>query len=92
MSEMEIVSAADKGAELRAIGASGCPASQALPAGVDAVVPPIDSSVEIKSLTKVSGVKTTSPGIDSDVATCSEIGPGMLFPGGCFLAFRRSGL
>jgi hypothetical protein len=73
---MEIVSAPNKGAELRAAGTSVSHARESRAARVIVAVAAVEACVDIETMVEVGAVNTTLSSIDTNVARL-EVGPGM---------------
>src|SRR5208337_4393365 len=77
MTKVEVVAGADKGAELRASGASGSETADGRTAGVVYVVASIDSAIEIQPAIKPACVDSAATAVDVDVSARFQARPGV---------------
>src|SRR5271165_461677 len=77
MTKVHVVAAADKGAELRASGASGSETADRRTAGCIDVVASVDSAVEIQPAIKPVCVNSAATAVDIDVSARFQARPGV---------------
>src|SRR5271166_3329260 len=77
MTKVEIVTAANKRAPLRSLGAAGGESSEAGAARFIGIVAAINCSIEIKPMVEPGCVQPASSTIDVDITARLERGPGM---------------
>src|SRR5208283_4010249 len=77
MTKVEVVAGGDKGAELRASGASGSETADGRTAGVVYVVASIDSAIEIQPAIKPACVDSAATAVDVDVSARFQARPGV---------------